>query len=370
VRGLHDTAAGLPTAALADEILTPGAGQVRALIVVGGNPLASWPNRARTLRALQALELLIVVDPQYSATAEHAHFVFGPRFGYETPALTFGNEGITAYGLSLGYPEPYAQYQPSLVEPPAGSAVLEDWRIFYELARTMRLSLSWRGKPIDMEQPPRTEELLERFVQRSRVPLEEVRRHPHGAIFADPEPLATAPPADWPHRLQLAAAPMLEELAVVAAALDRKAGAATSSATAAFASADELELLLVSRREHAVYNSAGHRVPALARRRAYNPAYLNPADAAHLGVRSGEMIRVASSAGCIDAVAETAADVRRGVISIAHGFPAGSSANRDPRSASTAELVDDASDCDPSSGLPRMSAIPVQVRRAVPPFHS
>ena len=140
VRGLTDTAAGMPTAALADEILTPGPGQVKALFVVGGNPMLSWPNQAKTQRALAALELLVVVDPQVSATARLAHYVIGPRFGFETPAITFGNEGITTYGLSIGYQEPYAQYQPQLIEPPPGSEVLEDWRFFYELGRAWACS--------------------------------------------------------------------------------------------------------------------------------------------------------------------------------------------------------------------------------------
>ena len=47
IRGLRESASGLPTSALADEILTPGEGQVRALFVIGGNPLLSWPNQAR-----------------------------------------------------------------------------------------------------------------------------------------------------------------------------------------------------------------------------------------------------------------------------------------------------------------------------------
>jgi anaerobic selenocysteine-containing dehydrogenase len=92
---LTDTAAGLPTAALADEILTPGEGQVRALFVIGGNPMVSWPNHAKTRRALESLELLVVVDPMRSATAELADYIIGPRLGFESPALTFGNEGIT-----------------------------------------------------------------------------------------------------------------------------------------------------------------------------------------------------------------------------------------------------------------------------------
>ena len=236
VRGLTDTAAGLPTAALADEILTPGEGQVKALFVIGGNPLLSWPNQAKTRRALESLELLVVVDPVLSETARQAHFVIGPRFGFETPAITFGNEGITVYGLSLGYPEPYAQYQPQLIEPPAGSDVLEDWRIFYELGRRMGYPLAFRGQPFDMSTPPTTDGLLSQFVARSRVPLEEIKRHPHGAVFPDPKPWVEPRDADWPHRLQLAAPVMIAELEGIAAQVSAAPAPATLVASHSCAS--------------------------------------------------------------------------------------------------------------------------------------
>ncbi len=135
VRELADTAAGLSTAALADEILTPGDGQVKALFVVGGNPLTAFPNRDKVEKALASLELLVVIDPQLSATAEMADYVFSPMFGFELPAISFANEGMVTYGLSIGYQEPYAQYQATLVDPPAGADVIEDWRVFYEIAR-------------------------------------------------------------------------------------------------------------------------------------------------------------------------------------------------------------------------------------------
>jgi anaerobic selenocysteine-containing dehydrogenase len=355
VRGLTDTAAGLPTAALADEILTPGEGQVRALFVIGGNPLLSWPNQAKTRRALESLELLVVVDPVLSETARYAHYVIGPRFGFESPAITFGNEGITVYGLSLGYPEPYAQYQPQLVEPPAGSDVLEDWRIFYELGRRMGYPLAFRGQPFDMSTPPTTDGLLSQFVARSRVPLEEIKRHPHGAVFPDPKPFAEPRDAEWPHRLQLAAPMMIAELEGVAA--QRSAATATAPATAAVGPVmdDEgggLRLLMVSRREHALYNSVAHDLPALRRRLPHNPAHLNPVDAARLGVVDGATVEIASSVGRIRAVVHLAADVREGVVSIAHGFA----------DACTAALIDDATDYETLSGLPRMSAVPVTVR--------
>ena len=353
VRGLTDTAAGLPTAALAEEILTPGEGQVKALFVVGGNPLLSWPNQAKTRRALESLELLVLVDPMLSETARHAHYVIGPRFGFESPAITFGNEGITVYGLSLGYPEPYAQYQPQLIEPPAGSDVLEDCRIFYELGRRMGYPLAFRGQPFDMSTPPTTDGLLSQFVARSRVPLEEIKRHPHGAVFPDAKPFAEPRDAEWPHRLQLAAPVMIAELQGIAA----QVSSATATSAVAPLMGDEgggLRLLMVSRREHALYNSVAHDLPALRRRLPHNPAHLNPVDAARLGVVDGATVEIASSVGRIRAVAHLAPDVREGVVSIAHGFA----------DACTAALIDDATDYEALSGLPRMSALPVTVRPA------
>ena len=352
VRGLTDTAAGLPTAALAEEILTPGEGQVKALFVVGGNPLLSWPNQAKTRRALESLELLVVVDPVLSETARHAHYVIGPRFGFESPAITFGNEGITVYGLSLGYPEPFAQYQPQLIEPPAGSDVLEDWRIFYELGRRMGYPLAFRGQPFDMSTPPTTDGLLSQFVARSRVPLEEIKRHPHGAVFPDPKPCAEPRDAEWPHRLQLAAPVMIAELHGIAA---QKSEAPAPAGPVMGGEGSALRLLLVSRREHALYNSVAHDLPALRRRLPHNPAHLNPVDAARLGVVDGATVEIASSVGRIRAVVHLAADVREGVVSIAHGFA----------DACTAALIDDATDYEALSGLPRMSAVPVTVRPAI-----
>jgi anaerobic selenocysteine-containing dehydrogenase len=357
VRGLGETAAGLPTAALADEILTDGPGRVRALIVVGGNPLLSWPNQDKTRRALESLDLLVVVDPQVSATARHAHYVLGPRFGFESPAISFANEGMTVYGLSIGYQEPYAQYQPQLVEPPAGADVLEDWRIFYELGRRMGLPLAWRDYAFDMEQPPTTDGLLEHFVRRARVPLAEVKRHPHGALFPDPQPFAEARAPDWPHRLRLADPTMLEQLRTVETRLTARSGRDSGCAPAP---GDALDLLLVSRREHAVYNSVAHHLPALRRRRPYNPAYVHPDDAARLGLEDGARVTVEAAAGSVRAVLHHARDMRPGVVSMAHCFEP---TVAEDRCASTAALVDDADGFEPLSGLPRMSAIPVRVRR-------
>jgi anaerobic selenocysteine-containing dehydrogenase len=116
----------------------------------------------------------------------------------------------------------------------------------------------------------------------------------------------------------------------------------------------DTRLLLVSRREHALYNSVAHDLPALHRRLPHNPAHLNPQDAARLGIIDGAIVEIESAVGCIRAVAHLAPDVREGVVSIAHGFA----------DACTAALIDDATDYETLSGLPRMSALPVVVRPA------
>jgi len=358
VRNLADTAAGLPTSALADEILTPGEGQVKALIVVGGNPLANWPNREKVQRALDALELLVVIDPQMSATAQCADYVIGPRFGFELPASSFASEGIVFYGLSLGLPEPFAQYQPALINPPAGSEVVEDWRVFYELAKRMDLGLAYYGMPYNMDQPPSTDDLLNAFLKKSPVPLEEVKKFPAGKLFETQTSKAQAKETDWPYRLDVGQPDMLAELATIDTRLGNK-----SELTKSAEAIDGLNLLLVSRRQHEVYNSVGHKLPALAKKVPFNPVFMNPGDASTLGVHSGDRIRLATARATVSGTVELAQDIRPGVVSVAHGFPNSLSGDGPPdqQGTSTSALLDDEIDYDPISGLPVMSAVPVSV---------
>ena len=351
VRELTDTAAGLPTAALADEILTPGEGQVRALFVVGGNPLANWPNRQKVYAALKSLDLLVVVDPYMSGTAALADYVVGPMFGFELPAMSFASEGIATYGLSLGLQEPFAQYQPKLIDPPPNAEVTEDWRFFYELAKRMRLPIAYRGMPYDLQQPPTTDDLIEEFVKRSPVPLADVKRHPQGSLFDAQSSAADAREPDWPHRLNIADSEMLAELASIAADLS-------------VPETSQGQFLLVSRRQHEIYNSVGHTLPALKRKVPFNPVFMNPKDAEQLNVSGGDAVEISTAIGSVTGIVELAADVRDGVVSIAHGFPNSLDPSGDDRhhGTSTAALLDDEVGYDRISGIPVMSAVPVSVR--------
>ena len=150
-RGLGNTAAGLPTAALPDEILLPGDGRVRALFVLGGNPMMAFPDQRRTESALRALDLLVTFDPELSATAELAHYVIAPTLSLEVPGMTNYVDMLPAYAPGYGLPKPWAQYTPAIVDPPEGSDVIPEWEFFYGLAQRMGLALEVR--PVDFNGP-------------------------------------------------------------------------------------------------------------------------------------------------------------------------------------------------------------------------
>ena len=144
VRGFADTAAGLPTAALADEILLEGEGRVRALFSLGGNPLAAWPDQLKTRRAMESLDLNVTLDIKLSATARLADYVIAPKLSLEVPGLSLPPETLTPF--AMGYSVPWGQYTPALVDPPEGSDLIEDWELFYGLGRHMGLPLRRRQR--------------------------------------------------------------------------------------------------------------------------------------------------------------------------------------------------------------------------------
>ncbi len=370
-RPLGSSAAGLPTAALADEILYEGDDRIRALVCVGSNPVAAWPDQQKTLRAMRELELLVTLDMKLSATSKLADYVIAPKLSLEVPGLSLSSEAIEQTYVAIGYPEPYAQYTPALVPAPPGSDVIEEWEFFYGLARRMGLSLELhplrpetgvlrrprRSVALDMEQRPTTDAVLEAMMADSRVPLDEIKRHPHGRVFDEEDVVVAAADPDGLDRLDVGNADMLAEL--------REIG----SERATSADREERPFQLVSRRLPNVYNSSGRDIAKLTGRRPFNPAFLHPEDLAELGVAPGELVEITSDHARILGVAAAAPELRRGILSMAHCF--GDAPEHDERvreiGSNTGRLVDNERDFDPHTGIPRMSAIPVSIAPAPDP---
>ena len=249
--------------------------------------------------------------------------------------------------------------------PPAGSDLIEDWELFYGLAQQLGLSLrlsssySWGPAasegptPLDMQRKPTTDELYELLCKGSRVPLETVKRAGRGALYPDESIVVAPKDAGWDGKLDVGNAYLLGELAEIAALAPEQSS--------------RVAYRLISRRLQDIYNSSGRDIPRLTRKWSYNPAFMNPADLGREGLRAGDVVEIASDYERILGVVEDDPSVRAGAISMPHAFgglPEEAHAVR-ALGSNTGALTPVDRDYDPISGIPRMSAIPVNVKKVV-----
>jgi anaerobic selenocysteine-containing dehydrogenase len=311
--GLPVSVAGPPIPAAPDAMLTQEEGGIRCLISVGANPVAAWPDQLKTIEGLRSLDLLVQMDPWMSQTAKLAHYVIAPKLPLEVAVFTQGLEAQAAYAPGYGCADAYAQYAPAAVEPPEGAEVIEEWEFLHRLALRMGLPLRvamqvWGKKlePFELgDETPTTEALLDVLAKGSRVPLSEVKGHPHGGFFPDP-PVRVAPAeAGWTGRLEVGDRGMMADLASCADDL-KSAG-------------HDDEFRLICRRLRHVYNSTGN-IAEAHRGRPYNPAFMHPDDLQRLGLSPGDLVELSSSSGKLQAVAQPDAQLRTGLVSIAHAF--------------------------------------------------
>lgn len=366
VRELTPTACGMPTSALAEEILLDGDGQVRVLIVNGGNPMMAWPDQMRTHDAMKKLDLLVCIEPVMSETARHADYVIAPRIQHETANTTALLELLWGW-FPIAHPiEPYAAVSPVLVEPPAGADVMHDWRFFYDLAQATGTQLTLkpvsfifnppeaqaRAIRLDMSTAPSIDEMWDLMLAGSPVPLSEVLAYPEGHIFQ--MPLCTVLPKidGWEGRLEIGNADMMKDLE---RCFTDQANERSS----------EFPFKLIGRRLKDRYNSSWREQRVTRRRWHHNPAFMNPADMAKLSIVAGDLIEIRSRHGVIKGVAEAEPTLLRGVAAMTHAWGANPDENIDPLTdgANTGVLTDTSIDFDPFSAMPRMGAIPISIAR-------
>lgn len=359
VRGLRAMNFQQPTAAVADEILTPGKGQIRAFICNGGNPAVAFPNQTKVVKALKSLELLVVLDVIMSPTARLADYVFGCKLSLEKPDYS--------RHLEWYFTDAFAQYTPAFIQP--SFDVIEEWEFFWGMAHRMRVPLTLgrsplgppvRGRAVNIDRKPTIEELMEIEAADARVALDRVRQYPSGHVFEDARVrVAPRDPATAGH-FDLAPPLFLEDLRRVIAEPIVSGGSYTED--------ESFKYRLISRRMREVFNSTGVYLAALNSKGPGNPAYMNPHDMLEDGIKNGDLVRIESANGAIAGVARAEAGLRRGVVSMAHSWgdlPERDDAGAQPQTGGcTDRLIADDSDFEPLVGQCRQSAIPVNVRRA------
>lgn len=298
-----------PCTALADEI---DAGTLRALFVLGGNPLTTLPDSGRLQRSFAALDVLAVCDIRATETTAAATHVLPVAGQLERADLTSF--------LDLAFPFPFAQYGPAAVD--AGPARPPMWRIFAGLGRRL-------GLPGFAELERETDEsLLAAATRRARVPWEELAAARSGvAPSGTPAPGWLIPDRLPKGRLDLAPAELVAQF--------RTWEAAPAAAA----------LVLINRRELRQTNS-------MLRDGADAPALLMHADdATRLGLTAGRPVRLSSAHGSTVATLAVTDTIRPGSVSIPHGWTA-------PGASALTSLT---ADVEPLTGMPRLSGIPVEV---------
>lgn len=293
---------GLPSAVLADEILTPGDGQVRALVVVAGNPVISFPDTPKIEKALRELELLVVVDIFKNDTASFAHYVL--------PAATQYEQGGLHFLVNQFDPFPFGELRPKLVDPPGECR--GEWEIFKRLSRAAGVPflnnplLDHVGRVLDFLRIGFTPEILYRYVLRgSRPSYGEMRRSERGI-----KGRALELGEFFQRSIHT------DDLRIHLAPADFVSGLRNAIERPPLPTADYPFLVVSGARRLASFNSWMHNVPELVERLGGNWATLNAGDAERLGLKSGQRIRVTSASGSLEIEARASDDISPGVVAI------------------------------------------------------
>lgn len=345
IRGLTHLGAEMPCNVLADEILTPGEDKVRALIVIGGNPLVAFPDQAKMTRAIDDLELLVSIDVNAeSATARRADYILAPKMCLEREDISNLSE--------WWYEIPYARYTEAMIEGPEG--LIEEWEMLWEIAHRLGIDMPLAGGACPMDERPTKQAFLDLMVAGCAVAPSKVRGDTvdgRAVIYPDLHPIVEAGDPEASARFDLAAGDMPAQL--IAYGRDTHP-------------APEFPWRLVSRRSRHRFNSTGHDLPGLRVKRTTNPAFIHPDDLARIPCCDGDIVRIRSAAGEVVAIARAADNMRPGVVSMAHAFGGpdiGPGDIRD-RGASTNRLVSESVRYDPITGQSLQSAIPVAITPA------
>jgi len=380
VRGLPELFGELPVSVLAEEIETPGEGQVRALITVAGNPLLSTPNSDRLEGAVDGLDFMLSVDIYVNETTRHADVVL--------PApepLEKAHYDVAFYQLST---RNIANYSPAVFER-KGPA---EWEVFMRLAGVIagqgpnsdaalfddmviqtlvQREVGNEASPIAGRDPAELLEALEPRRGPERVLDFMLRAGPYGDGFGShPEGLSLDLLEQNPHgvdlgplrprlpdvlrtasgKVELAPEPIVADLDRLRAAMGRERNGG---------------MVLIGRRQLRSNNSWMHNLPALVKGKERCTLHIHPDDAERLGLADGECARISSAAGSVEAPVETTEDIMPGVVSIPHGWGHGAEGVRMGVASSHAgvnsNVLADESMVEPLSGNAVLNGIPVEV---------
>jgi anaerobic selenocysteine-containing dehydrogenase len=319
VGGLPDVIGTFPAPLMADEIQTPGPGQLRALFVTAGNPVLTVPNGEKLADALGQLDLLVSLDLYVTETNRHADYVL--------PSTTFLERDDLPFGFAWASPTVFIQSAEPVLEP-YGQA-RNEWEVFDEIARRMGLAmfatgplerfnrlLAWLDRRgVGRMTPRKMMELLLRFgpygdrfgLRRGGLNAKRLREHPHGIVLEESAPTGILSEAVC-HAHRKVVLDCDEILAEAERIGDRHPDD------------PDYPLLAIGMREMRSQNSWMHNSATLMKGDRRHRARINPKDAVGAQVDDGARVRITSPYGSIETEAEITDDLQPGTIAIPHGW--------------------------------------------------
>ena len=327
VRGAPEILGHVPASCLAEEIATPGDGQIRALFTVAGNPVLATPGGDRLDDALDGLECMISVDNWINETTCHADVILP---GMSALEQAHHDDLIWQFAVGSG-----AKYSAPIFPPTDGRP--HEWEILIRLAGlclgqpasevdvaaiddgffdvlaevhgldgpTLRERYDEGGPERLLDLTLRTGPFGDRYGENpDGINLDKVKAAPHG-IDLGPNISHLADVLQTPNgKVVLAPDYITADIPRLAARLDRPAD----------------DLVLISRRHLRSNNSWMHNVPVLVKGKDRCTLLIHPDDAQRFGLDDGDHAKVSSEAGALVVPVEVTDAIKRGVVSLPHGW--------------------------------------------------
>ncbi|MEE9374378.1 MAG: molybdopterin dinucleotide binding domain-containing protein, partial [Saprospiraceae bacterium] len=300
VRALPEYGGELPSATLAEEILTPGEGQIRALFTNCGNPILSTPNGQQLDKAFEKLDLMISIDIYINETTQHADYILPPAAGLEVAHfdIAFNNLAIRN---TVKYSDPII---------PKEDGTLYDYEIFQGLMKSIEKDDALHD--VKAQQHRETmynitpQMMLDQVMKTGKYKLtvNKLRDHPHGIDLGPLMPNIRERLITPDKRIDLI--PKIYANEILKIKKDKPA--------------HNDKLSLIGRRHLRSNNSWMHNSHRLVKGTLRCIALIHPYDAKIRGISTGDMIIVTSRVGEVKLPVEVTKSIAKGVISIPHGW--------------------------------------------------
>lgn len=337
VKGFPEVLGEFPAATLADEMETPGEGQVRALLTIAANPVISNPNSNRLDKALANLDFMVSIDYYLNETTRHANVILPPA-----SPLSHSHYDFFFYGLSV---RNIVNFSPPVI--PRDNQEMDKWEIMARLAcifsgmgasadpkaiddfviQYMVKSAFPAGKP---QAPGISQEsilsMLEKYEGPERILDLLLRTGPYGDGFGvNPDGLSLEKLLANPHGIDLG--PLKSRLPEILKTASGKIELAPQliiddikRLQDFIQKPPESQLVLISRRHLRSNNSWFHNIPKLLKGKNRCTLQIHPEDASELGLNDGDQACVSSAVGEIMVPVEITENIMKGVVSIPHGW--------------------------------------------------